>query len=68
MGRIRLEASLRIIEGVHMNYCPNAVINLWFDAKARLLNCSSHSYPKQQKATASSLKDLIVITELTMSS
>lgn len=50
-----------------MNYCPNVVIDLQFDAKARLLNCSCHSYPKKRKATASSLKDLIAITELTMS-
>ena len=48
-------------------YCPNAAVNLWFDRKVRQLNCSSHSYPKQWKATASSSKDVIGITELTMS-
>ena len=68
MGRDRLEASLRISEGVPIaKYCPNAAINLWFEAKVRQLNCSSHSYPKQRKATASSSKDIIVLTELTMS-
>ena len=69
MGRDSLEASLIISEeGAPIaKYCPNAGIDLWFDKKGRPSNCSSHSYPKQQKARASSSKDIIVITELTMS-
>ena len=43
------------------------MIDLLIDAKVRRINCSSHSYPKQRKATASSSKDVIIITELTMS-
>ena len=69
MGRDRLEASLRISEkGVPVTKsCPNVTINLWFHAKVRQVNCSSHSYPKQQKAISFSLKDVIVIIESTMS-
>ena len=64
MGRDRLKASLRISEGVPAaKQCPNAAINLWFDTKVRQSNYSNH---KQQKAISSSLKDVTVITELTM--
>lgn len=68
MGWDRLKASLRISEGVPAaKQCPNAEINLWFDTKVRQSNYSNQSYHKQQKAISSSLKDVTVITELTMS-
>ena len=37
-------------EGViTVNYSPDAAIEFWFDARAAKSNCSSHSYPRQQK-------------------
>lgn len=68
LGRDRLEASLRISEeGTSINdFCPDAAIESWFNAKVPRLNCSSHSYPKKRKTTSS--KDGVIdITELTMS-
>lgn len=69
MRRDRLEASFRISEEEVpiTKYCLNAAINLGFDIKVRQLNCSGHSYLKQWKVTAASSKDVIGITELTMS-
>ena len=70
LGRDRLEASLRISQecgGKSMDdFCPDAAIDTWFNAKTRRLNCSGHSYPKKRKTTSS--KDGVIdITELTMS-
>ena len=31
------------------NYCLEVVIELWFNAKVSRSNCSSYSYPYQQK-------------------
>lgn len=70
LGRDRLEASLRISQESVGNsiddFCPDAAIESWFNAKVRRLNCSSHRYPKKRK-TISSTNDVIDITELTMS-
>ena len=53
-GRDRLEESLRISqEGTSIDdFCPDAAIELWFHAKVRRLNCSSHhGYPKKRKTS-----------------
>ena len=42
-------------------------IDIWFRSKNRRMNASSHNYPKKRKTAASSSKDVIDITELTMS-
>jgi hypothetical protein len=70
LGRQRLEANLRISQESVGNslddYCPDAAIDLWFNARVRRLNSSSHRYPKKRK-TISSKDDVADITELTMS-
>ena len=69
MGRDRLDASLQIgEEGVLVaNYCPEAAIDLWFNSKVHRVNCSSHSCPKKGKTASSTSKEVIDVTELTMS-
>ena len=68
MGRDILDASLRIREGVPVaNYCPGAAIDLWFNSKVCRVNSSSHSYPKKWKTASSTSKEVIDVTELTMS-
>ena len=69
LGRDRLDASLRIKEeGCPIaDYCPDTAIDIWFRSKNRRMNTSSHKYPKKRKTAASSSKDVIDITELTMS-
>ena len=67
MGGDRFDARLRISEeGVATaNYSPDVAIDFWFHAKAGRLNCSSHSYPRQQKEP-SMPKDVMDINKLTM--
>ena len=48
------------------DFCPDAAIDTWFNAKTQRLNCSGHSYPKK-RITTSSKDGGIDITELTMS-
>ena len=70
LGRERLEASLRISQEslAVEEYCPDIAIDLWFNAKVRRLNCSTHRYPKKRKTTVTSKgNDVAEITELTMS-
>ena len=69
MGRDRLDASLQIREEwvPVANYCPEVAIDLWFNSKVHRVNFSSHSYSKKRKTASSTSKEVIDVTELTLS-